>query len=210
MRRGVTLLELAVVLGIIAIMTALAVGSLQRVKSRASFSGVSNEVVSELKRTRIEALNKGVYTAFIINTNATGANANTWWGIQTTNGFDLPTFQSNPWGCNTPPSCVILTNGTLPTGISFGPATGYGAALPAPLNGIALAATSKCSFCASSPAGWGSVLFSPGGAPTFSNTPAGTGQQFTLQGTLDTGTTTPRIRTIAVVAKNGLIESYEK
>jgi hypothetical protein len=144
----------------------------------------------------------------VVDTNlVAGVRSGRYWGIQTTNAFDLSTFATNPAACNTT-TCQIISQGTLPIGVSFG--NGYGSALPAPMAGVALATASKCSFCVGTPSGWGSILFSPGGSPTFSAAPTGTGQQFTLHGTRDTATNRPRIKTVAVISRNGLIEAFEK
>lgn len=208
MRRGVTLLELAIVLGIVAILMGLSVASLQAVRTRASYGSTSSEVIGAVKRARIEAINRGRYTAFILDRSGSGPNGlHRYWTIQTTNAFSLTTFSGNPAACNTPPSCEILTSGTLPAGIAFGP-DNYGAALPAPMGSIALANSSACSFCATSPSNWGSILFSPGGAAAFSAAPAGIGQQFTIVGTRDTNVA--RVKAVAVVARTGLIEAFDK
>lgn len=208
MRRGVTLLELAIVLGIIAILMGLSVASLQAVRTRASYSSVANEVVMAVKRARMEAITRGRYTAFILDRSGAGPNGlHRYWTIQTTNAFNLTTFSTNPAACNTPPACEILTSGTLPSGVAFGP-DNYGATLPAPLGTIALANSSPCSFCATTPTNWGSILFAPGGAAAFSATPAGIGQQFTIVGTRDT--VQPRVKAVAVVGRTGLIEAFDK
>jgi hypothetical protein len=183
---------------------ALSVASLQRVKSRASFSAVSTEVMNGVKRTRMEAMNTGQYTAFVVDLNT----PQRWFSIRTNNAFDLATF--SPAACNVA-TCQILAQGELPTGISFGPTAGYGAALPAPLTGVPTNPASQpkfCSFCRTAgPANWGSVLFAPGGSVVFSDGPAAIGQQLTMTSTRD-GIT--RYKAIAIVAKTGLIESYEK
>lgn len=202
MRRGVTLIELAIVLGIIAILMGLSVASLQAVRSRASFSGSTTEVVSELKRARMESFSRGTYTAFIIDT-----TTHQWWGIQTTNAFTLGTF--TPASC-TAPLCTMISSGRLPTDITFGPTAGYGVALPAPLSGIPTAPAANpryCSFCAAA-GGRGSILFAPGGGAIFSAGPTGVlGQQLTMTQTRDNVT---RRKVVAIVERTGLIEAFER
>lgn len=70
--------------------------------------------------------------------------------------------------------------------------------------------TSKhCSFCfgTGGQAGWGAVLFQPGGEAKFSSGGNLVGQQFVMVSTRDNVT---RAKLVAIVAKNGLIETFEK
>jgi prepilin-type N-terminal cleavage/methylation domain-containing protein len=217
-RRGVTLIELAIVLGIIAILAALAVGTLDKVRSRASFSSVTNQVANEVRKARMESLKRGTYTAFIINTNTTGANPLTWYVIQASNTF-MTNFRSSgfsPGGCTAP--CAIISQGTLPgLPLTSFPASniGYGSAPPAPFDGVNWNPTSGnkyCSFCLTSGAnGWGAIEFSPGGEASFSASNDGTnfhtGQSFTLTSTADSVT---RLKIIATIGHTGLIETFEK
>ena len=55
MRRGVTLLEIAVVLAIIGILGALSIASLQSIRSRAVFGGAAGDLMGALRQTRSEA-----------------------------------------------------------------------------------------------------------------------------------------------------------
>src|SRR4051794_28479504 len=86
-RGGFTLIEMAVVFAIIAIMSALAVASINGLTKQAAFSGVAGELVTGLRRTQQEATARGQYTAFILDT--TGGR---WWGIQTDASFSLASF----------------------------------------------------------------------------------------------------------------------
>ena len=199
MRRGVTLLEIAVVIAIIGILGALSVASLQSIRSRAVFGGAAGDLMGALRQTRSEALGRGQATAFIIDT--VGGQ---YWGIQTTSAFDVTTFS--------PATSIYITDGSLPRGVTFGPSTGYGAALPAPMTGIPI--STKCSYCVTSPAGYGAIVFDPGGRATFSvgtggiqAAGSGIGQQFTLTSTRDN---VLRLMAVTIIGQTGAIESFER
>jgi prepilin-type N-terminal cleavage/methylation domain-containing protein len=217
--RGVSILELSIVLAIITILAGITVASLNAVRSRTTFSAVATNIVNEMRRARMQSMNRGMYTAFVVNTNLTGTNARTWWVIQTDKNF-LTNFISSgfsPAGCVAP--CVILSTGTLPgapdttfglTSGSFRSIVPTTTGLPAPLATIPdnpSSGSKWCSFClASGQTNWGAILFAPGGEAKFSNG-TGLGQQLVLTNTRDNVT---RAKLIAVLAKNGMIETFDK
>ena len=221
-RRGLTLIELAMVFALITILTAISVAALNGLKSRATFNATANEVVSMVRKTRIEALNRGTYTIFVINRNNPTAPVSfpnqSYWSIQTDQPITTPAelstwltaFASDPTGtCTGLPGCAILQNGTLPGSPTASFAGNYGAALPAPFANFANASTNSCTFCNSTPSLWGAVMFSPGGGVVYSTPPtSGAGAHFTLTGTRDV--VVARTKTIAIVARTGLVEAYDK
>jgi prepilin-type N-terminal cleavage/methylation domain-containing protein len=203
---GFTLVEMAVVLAVIAVVAAIVLGGLEATRKRASYSGAVGDIVTSLRKTRAEAFGRGIYTAFIVDT--VGGR---WWGIEAPNGITLSTF--NP----SAPGTVILT-GSLPNGTTFGPTAGYGVALPDPFAGIPVLSGQSpnfnyCSFCNTSQPnqGFGEILFEPAGSVQFSGGPPGVGQQFTLQGTIQTsvGNSLQRTTAVAITAFNGVIEQFE-
>lgn len=206
-RRGMTLVEMAMVMAVIAILMTISVASVQGIRNRAGFGAASVEVVSALKRTRIEALSKGVYTAFIVET-APASGPARWWSIQTDSSFSLASF--DPAAC-TGPACTVVDSGLLPSDVSFGPAAGYGAAFPQPFNGVAITGlpVNYCSFCVATGTKRGALVFSPGGQVGYggSAVAAGFGQQFSITSTRDKVT---RTLGVVIVTRTGLIDSYER
>lgn len=204
--RGFTLVEAVVVMAVIGVIAAIVLGGLEALRKRASFTGAVGDIVTSLRKTRAEAFGRGIYTAFIVDT--VGGR---WWAIEAPNGIALSTF--NP---STPGN--VIGSGSLPNGAVFGPTAGYGLALPAPFAGIpVLSAQSPnlnyCSFCntAAPNQGFGEILFEPAGSVQFSGGPPGVGQQFTLQGTVQSSAgTSVRTMAVAITALNGVIEQFEQ
>src|SRR6516164_11112501 len=203
--RGFTLLEAATVLAVVGVLTTIIVGGLEILRKSSLFSGSSGDLISSLRKTRAEAFGRGTYTAFIIDT--VGGR---WWGIEAPNGMNLSTFNPSSPG-------NVIVSGSLPDGTIFGPSTGYGVALPAPFAGIPVLPGQSpnfnyCSFCntGNQNQGFGEILFEPAGNVQFSGGPPSIGQQFTIQGTLQSSTGL-RVRTmaVAITAFNGVIEKFE-
>src|SRR5260370_22029293 len=66
--RGFTLLEIAAVLAVIAIVSAIGLGALSMVQKRADYSGTVGYLLGSLRRTRSEAFGRGINTAFVVDT----------------------------------------------------------------------------------------------------------------------------------------------
>ncbi len=200
-RGGFSLIEISVVVAIISVIAVMGLASLGALKTRANFSAAASEVLNALRYTRAAALARGVSTAFIIDT-----VGNRWWSIEKPSALTLDTFSPSAPG-------TVIKMGRLPSGITFGPTTGFGAALAAPMAGIPTVASQSpnyryCSYCRTSGTntGFGMIEFQAGSAAIFSSGPSTLGQQFTL-----TSTTDGVIRTvvIAIVARTGASQSYE-
>jgi hypothetical protein len=192
-----------VVVGIVAVLTAMSMSGYEQLTSRANFSTVLGNLVTSLRRTRTEAAGRGVTTAFVVDT-----RANRWWGIEAPAGWTLGGFDPSS------PGRVIVSD-TFPTGSGkavFGPVAGYGAALPAPFATVPVIPSQSpalpfCSFC-NPDTGLGAILFQPTGAASFSGgalAPGTQGQQFTIQGTSD-----GRTVLLAVTARTGVVEVFEQ
>lgn len=201
--RGVTILEVMVVVGIVAALTAMSLGAYDQLTSRADFSSVLGNLVTSVRRTRSEAAGRGVATAFVVDT-----RNNRWWGIEAPAGWTLAGFDPNNPG-------TVIVSDTFPTGSGkavFGPSSGYGSTLPAPFASVPVIGSQSpalpyCSFC-SSDTGLGAILFQPNGAASFSGgalQPGAQGQQFTIQSGAG-----GRTVLLAVVARTGVVEVFEQ
>ena len=196
------MLEITVVLAIISIIAAMGMASLGAMKSRANFTSTVGEVLNGLRYTRAAALAKGTSTAFIVDT-----AGNRWWSVEKPPALTLDTFSASAPG-------TVLKTGTLPSGITFGPVTGFGSSLPSPLAGIPTLASQSpnfryCSFCRTSGTntGFGMIEFQAGTGAIFNSGPSTLGQQFTLTTTLNGKV---RVIAIAIVTRTGASQSIEK
>jgi prepilin-type N-terminal cleavage/methylation domain-containing protein len=202
-RRGFTIIEMMVVVAIASVMVALSAGAYQQLTAKANFSSVLANLVTNLRRTRMEAAGRGVATAFVID-----ITNNRWWGIEAPAGWSVAAFDpSNPG--------TLIVSGTFPTGSGktvFGPSAGYGSSLGAPFATVPVIASQNpalpyCSFCDTG-RGMGAIIFQPTGAASFSGaavSPRAQGQQFTVQSATDSRTVL-----LAVIARSGVIEVFEK
>jgi hypothetical protein len=192
-----------VTVGIITVLAAMSLTAYDRFTARADFSSVLANLVTSLRLTRSEAAGRGVATAFIVDT----AN-NRWWGVEAPTGWSLGTFDP------TSPGTVIASD-TFPGGSGkavFGPAAGYGSALPAPFATVPVVSSQNptlpfCSFCDRG-TGMGAIVFQPNGATSFAGSlPAGqaAGQQFTVLSPID-----GRTVLLAVIGRTGLLEVFEQ
>jgi hypothetical protein len=192
-----------VVVGIVAVLTAMSLGGYERLTSRANFSSVLGNLTTSLRRTRSEAAGRGVATAFVVDT-----RGNRWWGIEAPAGWTLKGFDPAAPG-------TIIVSDTFPTGSGkgvFGPAAGFGAALPAPFATVPVIRSQSpalpyCSFC-NPDTGMGAIVFQPNGAASFSGgtlVAGAQGQQFTIQGPNDARTVL-----LAVTARTGAVEVFEQ
>ena len=202
-RRGVTILEIMVAIGVMALLAAMSLGAYDRITSRANFSSVLGNLVTSLRQTRSEAAGRGMPTAFVVDT-----QNNRWWGIEAPSGWTLAAFDASSPG-------TVIVSDTFPTGSGkavFGPATGYGEALPVPFASVPVVTSQNpvlpfCSFC-NRDTGMGAILFQPNGTASFVGggfPPGVSGQQFTIQSGVDARTVV-----LAVIARTGVVEVFEK
>jgi prepilin-type N-terminal cleavage/methylation domain-containing protein len=230
--RGYTMIELMLTVVIVSVLAGLALAGFGRMKNRGNFASATGEFLAALRAARAEAFARGNPCVVIVDT-----AAGRWWAIEDALGtFSLASFNpGNPAPANPDGGTGdrLLYSGTLPDGISFGPQSGWGAALPPPLSGIptgylnvvladggsggtidisadggSSAPNSKyCSFC--DPAtGQGAITFLPSGGASFSGGPLTVGQQISMQDTnADGGTGVTGIISFAVVAATGTIEA---
>jgi prepilin-type N-terminal cleavage/methylation domain-containing protein len=199
---GFTILEMMVTVALLAVLAAMGLAAYDRLTSQANFSGVLGNLVTNLRRTRVEAAGRGVATSFVVDT-----AANRWWGIEAPLGWTVDSFDPAAPG-------NVIVSGTFPTGSGktiFGPAGGFGTALPAPFSTVPVISSQApalpyCSFCNAK--GVGAIVFQPNGTASFSGgptVPLPQGQQFTVQSPVD-----GRTVLVAVVARTGLVEVFDR
>ena len=196
--RGFSLVELATVLAIIAITSAITIYALGGVGKRGNYAAATGDLITGLRRTRAEAYGRGSNTVFVVD--SVGGN---YWGIEdVANNFSLATF--NP-ATPAPAPDNLLVSGSFGNGLTFGPSNGYGAALPAPYS--AIPANTACTFCGSfgGNLGFGSVVFQASGGAQFS-VPAAAGASFTVSQNLGSST---EFMTIAILGRTGGAEYFE-
>lgn len=197
--QGFTLVEIALVAAVLAVLAALSFSGLERMQASSRHAAAVGELLTGLATTRAEAFGRGARTVFVVDT-ARGR----WWGLEDAGvAFTLDTFDPNE---PAPAPDRLLASGALADGSSFGPSAGWGAALPAPFHRFPVAAGPGvgfpfCSFCrASGPgAGFGAVVFGAGDGARFDAGPATPGQTLTV--TDGSGT---RRNAVAIVAYTGL------
>jgi prepilin-type N-terminal cleavage/methylation domain-containing protein len=203
--KGFTLIEMVVVLAVIAAIATVTLNGMAKAKGPRIYSNSTAELVAALRRTRAEALARGVSTAFLVDT-ATGR----FFGFEAKNGLDLNVFDPSTLTPGNPLAPPIFVRGQLASGVTFGPAAGYGAAPPAPFNGLPISGLgyNYCSFCSTGAnAGYGAIVFQPGGQALFSAGPTGQGQQFTVTGTITQGS---RKLLVGIVSRTGMVVTFER
>jgi prepilin-type N-terminal cleavage/methylation domain-containing protein len=198
--RGFTLLEVLTALAIVGIMAGLSISSLSGLKKRGTFVSGAGDLIEGLRLTRAEAFGRQSPCVFVIDT----VN-NRWWSIaDVDNNFAIGSFNAST---PNPSPDVLLASGTLPTGVTFGPSTGYGASLPAPYAGVT--ANSACSFCVTAGGNtFGSITFYGAGSAVFSANNTSIGNQFTIQAPKASGSGL-QVMTFATVGRTGAVASFE-
>jgi prepilin-type N-terminal cleavage/methylation domain-containing protein len=209
--RGMTLIEIVVVLALIAIVAALSLNALSGLQPQANYSKVSSDFMGALQQARAEAFGQGATIAFVVDT-----AGNRYWAVQPLS-VDTATFLDTFDPADPEASGKIIVNGTMTSGVTFGPAAGYGQALTVPFANVPSYASSSpapnenyCSFCRTSGTNsdFGLIVFDPTGSVRFnSEAPAAPGQQVTITGTINNMAKT---QTLAIIAASGVIERFEK
>lgn len=198
--RGFTLLEVLTALAIVGVMASLSIYAMSGLKKRGTFVSATGDLIEGLRLTRAEAFGRQAPCVFVVDT----VNGQ-WWSIaDLDNNFAIGTF--NPATPNPAPD-VLLASGTLPSGVTFGPSTGYGATLPTPYAGVA--ANSACTFCVTAGGNtYGSITFYGAGSATFSANGTAIGNSFTIQAPKQAGSGL-QVMTFAVVGRTGAAATYE-
>lgn len=162
--RGFTLVEAMVVVGILAVLTALGLNSLGAVRERSAYTNASNDVLDALRRARSEAFGTSVPHVMVLD-----ADAGRWWVTADVDGdFTLDAFDPDD---PAPAPDRLLGEGVIEAPALLGPAKGWGEALPAPFQSVP--AEAACTFCDGS--GWGAVTFYQNGTARLTGDDPGKG-----------------------------------
>lgn len=188
---GFTLVEMAVVTGIVAVLAALSLVAIGGWKARSEWASSGNDLVARLKEARTKAFGHGAPTVFVLQ-RSTGRY---WLLLDPNADFQLTSFDP----ANPAPAPDTLLGAFELTPSSIGPAGGYGTALPTPWAWVP--AADPCTLCGTGD--FGAIVFRDDGAAEVSG-PLREGASFTIY-----APGRPR-RTIAVASLTGSIESFEK
>jgi len=225
--RGYTLVELVVTLAVASVLAGMSAVALSRMKTRGNFASATGDFLSTLRTARAEAFARGNPAVVVVD-----PQLGQWWSVEDVAGaFSLASFDPlNP----APAPARLIYSGQVPPGTIFGPATGFGSALPPPLSGIPTGYVNilladggsggvadisvdggssapnfkYCSFC--DPGSQrGAITFLPSGGATFSGGPLSVGQQISMQDVQsgDGGTGATGIMDFAVVGATGSSEA---
>lgn len=190
-RRGFTLVESAVVLGVIGILAALSMEALSTMRRRSTFSATTNDLLARARWLRSEAFAHGASTVLVVQ-RSTGR----YWGLLDTDGdFTLAGFDpAHPGDAED----RALGTWQLESPAQFGPDDGYGGALPRPFAWVP--ASLACTWCVGD---YGAVVFRGDGTATLSGTTRDGGSLSVTQAGLGA-------RTFAVVGPTGAVEAFDR
>jgi prepilin-type N-terminal cleavage/methylation domain-containing protein len=173
--RGLTLIELMVVIAIVGIMSVIAFDALRRSRPRASFQGATAELQSLVHLARQEALSRGLNVAVLVFPSyVTPTGTGRIIVVADDTNVDLSLFSDAAFNFAAyDPSVVRSTaNGwvigtlDLPKDVLVGPVGGAGvASLPFPYDNITL--NQACSFCGTDGGARGAIVFDRRGRATF-------------------------------------------
>ncbi|MFT3914285.1 MAG: prepilin-type N-terminal cleavage/methylation domain-containing protein [Anaeromyxobacteraceae bacterium] len=173
--RGFTLIEMAVVLGIIAVLTTLAYTGLQRLRPRANYDSASGELQALLHLARQTALASGDDVVVMFFPDQATSDSAGRVIVYQDRAFDLfvgalgSTFAAyDPVAQPLTGQSEILGTLDLPRGVTFGPSTGLGTTLQPPLATIVV--NRSCSFCETGGDHRGAIRYDARGFPTFYDT----------------------------------------
>lgn len=170
--RGFTLVELAITVGIIAILAALAYNSMSRMRPRATLADASAEVTGLLYNARQNALATGHYTVVMVFPNQANqaggsgrlvAYEDATFKFMTTTGS--PKFDDWDASKGSPVDAWNLVGTVeLPRGITVGLGGETAPTMSAPYDTVTVSA---CNFCKTSADGRGAIVFDSRGRAQF-------------------------------------------
>lgn len=200
------MIELAVALGVIAILAGIVASGVSGLKQRGNYASTTGDLITSLRRARAEAIGRGDNVVWILD-----RTAGSWFVIEDMGGnFDITQFDaSNP----TSAGDRLVASGVFAKGVSVGPSVGYGGAFPAPYTSYS--SSSDCTFCnqtAHNPSAdsFGFIVFqSSGGALV--NGASVPSAAFTVQGSAaGAGSSRKSTMTYLVVGRTGSALAFER
>lgn len=209
--RGFTLIEIAIVIAIVGVVSAMGISYLSNFNRRGTFTTATGDLQVALRMARAEAYNRGTTVVFIVDT--VGGN---YYVVEDVlgNAISITSTAFNPNAL--PANTNLILSRSLPASVSFATAapTAYASGLPAPYNFLP-APANGCTFCNGSGGtnpGFGSITFALGAGATFSNasTTASAptqGGSFTLASSGQTNVANRMI--FGVMARTGGFETFE-
>ncbi len=213
--RGYTLIEAAVVLGIVAVITTAAYASLAAMRPRASLAGTASEITGLLYNARQNSLATGNHTVVMVFP----GQANGEGGVGRVVAYEDPSLRffsaasavnfGNWDGSRTPQvqGANLIGAVDLPPGVLFGLGGATAPALPAPYDAVT---ASACNFCSTTGDARGAVVFDSRGSARFYSS---TGTPLSLvAGTLAvTGQPTiPGYQMVLITPTTGAVRPYDR
>lgn len=194
-RLGFTLVETAVVLGVLSVLAAVGYNALSSARARQSLPSASGQMEVSIRRVRAESFATGSRTVLVVD-----AAQGRYWGLEDVGGtFDFASFDPED---PAPAPLRLLFSERLPERVTFGPGDGYGDTLPAPF--AAMPADTPCTFC-DPDSGKGYLAFRPG-SPVRSEDGPLVGGSLTLTAA---GVQRPP-RTLVVNGRTGALRTFER
>jgi prepilin-type N-terminal cleavage/methylation domain-containing protein len=208
--RGFSLIEAATVLGVIAVLAALAYSGVSGLRARAASGNGIREIVSLLRRARTESFTRGMPVVFFMHPLSGGGSE---YGalVDVNSNFDPAHIDSSIESTD-----VLLARAPMPAGVFLRASASPALAAPLPAPFAAVPSSTPCTFCDNP--GQAVIVFRTDGTVALGVNPAThlTGGSFALVGldpksgaTADDGTAIEH-QTIAVLPATGTIAAFDR